>query len=163
MLPVQLGYITVHVRGGQWQQGGWPTQTFCLDSEGGAAPERPELSCDALPSFPCLLSSLSCLFDSIAERTLWLICLKWLAARENSHVPSDSKKTGVVMEAMMMTCQRKAITQCGPYSHNSAQTVALAVCTSCTHISSHWFEPIRDKWQSITGYIRWINEQPTAR
>ena len=114
------------------------------------------------PATPCSPSPVYCpaypvYLIPVTEHTLWLICLTWLSARENSHVPSNSKKPSVVMEAMMMTCQRKAITQRGPYSHNSAQTAALTVCTSCTRIRSHWFKPIRDNWQNVN----WVDYEET--
>lgn len=159
MLIVQFFYHTVHVD--RPLTAGWLTTNFL------PRPMRLEqhLRSSVLPYLPSTVyqPAYPVYLIQWQKHTLWRICLTWLSARENSHVPSSSKKPRiVVVEAMMMTCQRKASTaQHSSYSHNSAQTVALSLCTSCTHMCHHWFTSIRDNWYNISGGLNtWINEWP---
>lgn len=75
-------------------------------------------------------------FFQLQNTTLWAICLTWPAARKKRRkksVPSDFKKPAIaVMEAMMMTCQRKA---------NTAQTLQSQLSTNRSLDSLHKLYP----------------------
>lgn len=90
----------------------WLTYTNLQPQQARVEQHLSRLSSPATPYPPPLFTSQLILFISFNYKTHTVTDLfKWLTARENSHVPSNSKKPSiVVMEAMVMTCQRKANT-----------------------------------------------------
>lgn len=123
---------------GGWQQGGWPTQTFWQSSMGDKqAPETPcPPSIVYWPANPVYLIQLQ---NTLCDWAVWRGSLP----KKTVTFPAIPRNWAEWSWRPWWWHVSPRPTQHGPYSHNSAQTVALTVCTSCTYMCFHWFKSMR--------------------